>query len=153
MDRDDLVDDVMHKLKAALGEVEATGLRDAVRDGLREAMRALETPIEAPTDEAPANVVHLDPPTKATELTRPPVSVRVVGQSLDDGRLLCNGGAQTIYAGVLAATYRIVVDRGDLQVSVDERVVASVAPGQSSDVQGRMIRVSGDGQGRYRRLT
>ena len=122
MERDDLVDDVMHKLKAVLGDIDA-------------------------------NVVSLDPRRDAEESgARSSVSVRVVSQNLDDGRILVSGGWQTVYAGEHTATYRVVADRGELTVSADDRTVAQVAPGQSSDVSGRTLRVTGEGVGRYRRL-
>ena len=165
MDQDDLVDDVMGKLKRALGEIDGEGLRDAVREGLKEAMRALDDGndddddddddddvihLDDPDDEASDNVVQLSPGGDAG--AQAGVSVRVLRGGLDDGSIRVADGWQTVYVGMSAAPYRLVVSRGQLEVTVDDATVAQLTTGQTCDVEGRTIRVRGTGTGRYRRL-
>lgn len=161
MDQDDLVDDVMGKLKRALGEIDGEGLRDAVREGLKEAMRALDDGhdddddddvihLDDPDDEASDNVVQLSPGGDAG--AQAGVSVRVLRGGLDDGSIRVADGWQTVYVGMSAAPYRLVVSRGQLEVTVDDATVAQLITGQTCDVEGRTIRVRGTGTGRYRRL-
>ena len=157
-ENDDLADDVMTKLKRALGDFDGDELRDKVRQGLREAMRAIEAidDIQEPdtfeddfTEEPDdSNVVQLGVP----NTTADGVSVRVLRGGLDDGSIRVEEAWQTVYTGVHAAPYRITLGRGHMEVTVDDQIVAKLVAGQTTDVEGRSIRVRGSATGRYRRL-
>lgn len=63
---------------------------------------------------------------------------------------------QTILHAAAPRAYRIRCDSGELQVMADGDLVVRLVPGQTSDVEGEVIRVRGDGvasaTGRYTRL-
>ena len=176
-DHDALMDQIMDQLGAALGEVDAAGLRSAVQDGLREALRALEDEPEAPAPLRSADgrphVVVLDgglsdaaAPDEAEVVTHDvkvevevgPVEESSVSRtvvlprerSTAEGWLAPQGAWQTLYAGPAAATYRVAVREGEVDVLTDDQVVATLKAGQSCDVAGTRIVARGDGQGSYR---
>jgi hypothetical protein len=64
---------------------------------------------------------------------------------------------QTILHAAAPRAYRIRCDSGELQVMADGDLVVRLVPGQTSDVEGEVIRVRGDGvasaTGRYTRLS
>jgi len=177
MSRDDVDDELMQQVMAqlgtALGDLDTDSLRDAVQEGLREAMQALDAGAEAAADAVDAadtglgpdgkpRVVVLDgglsdprpdphPEDETVSTGRASVSVRV-RRSLQDGWLAPQGDWQTVYAGPQVATYRLAVTSGQVEVSADDQLVATLRAGQSCDVAGSRIVVRGDGDGSYRAL-
>lgn len=66
-----------------------------------------------------------------------------------------DAGWQTLFRGQSARTYRLAATEGVLEVALDGELLEQVHPGQTTDVEARLIRVratEGVARGRYARL-
>ena len=158
---DELMKKVMAELGAALGDLDTDSLRDAVQQGLREALHALD-PAEPADDDTGPTVVVLDggrsderadpvdrsaaerlkvvPDTpddgEPTTTVTSTVSVQVV-RPAEEGWVAPQGDWQVIYVGNSPQRYRLAITHGEVEVSVDDQVVATVRT--DTDLEGNVI--------------
>ena len=151
-----LVDEIVDALQHAFGSIDVRGLKDAVKKGLDDAVQAVDFGDDDDADGPADNVVPLEP--RRPEDPDDPalserVSVKVLRGGLGQGRLRVDEGWQTVWWGPAPRDYRLSLDRGQLEVVVDDQTVAQLLPGQTADVSGSAIRVRGAGRGHYTRLS
>ena len=178
---DALMDGVREALSGNFGveiELDETGgPRVVVLDGGKADDATDEVPIDGPPDlrvvskededssdkphitgikftdpEVTVRVFHTDSkpspgPTLARSLAVPPGAAPL---SLSDG-----GGWQTVFRGNADRPYRVACSSGVLHVALDGDLVEEVHPGQSVDLEGKLIRVqaAAAATGWYRRMT
>jgi hypothetical protein len=180
-DGDDWLDEVADAL-ADLGLFDAPtreALLETVRDAVQEALPDRPPVTVLPGGRTDRDGPSLGPPPDLRvvqgdggEDPDPPVSVRVVrmgrqsapqpagrARSLAEGQIAVGPGEdvwQTLRHGQRASAYRIHCDQGELHVAADGDLVVRLEAGQSSDVEGSLVRVRACGprpaRGRFIRL-
>ncbi len=180
---DALIGDLLQQVSDALDEAELKdgAVRQALLDGVRDAFtsisgdgptvtvvdggRMADTP---PTSGERPELRIATPAEDDEPESEPPVTTRVRvlrGPRSRPVRLVgriavapqgTDGDQQTIFRGEQARPYRLICDRGTLQVELDGMPSERLGAGQSLDAEARMIRVVGaadePSQGRYARL-
>jgi len=164
---DDLVEGVRDALREAGVEWDSPELWAGLRRALDEAL------VQEPAPPGGPRLRVVDP--EETPEERPPVpassGVRVVRvaapatvrarttttATLDSGVIAVAGERwQTLFRGRSPRTYRVHATSGQLDLAVDGELVERLAPGQSIDIEGELVRACGvegaSATGLYRRL-